>query len=214
MRQRWRKGEILTPRSVRGPGASFASAPTPCEMPPERGPQHTPTASRATEVGWPGRSDVRSIPAAGRARQRRRPRLAGPRRSGRGARGGAGRVLIRLRPLARIKFSAAARGPCQERPQGHFLVGGERYLASQVRVSAALASPHLADSMNFRGGSRPAVARQEIGPSQLPVPDWVWYRRPTSTQGNDGIEPVLGSRGLGALKSPKSRLCCIQCIQH
>lgn len=127
MRQRWRKGEILTPRSARGPGDGFASAPTPCEMPPERGPTSTtPTAGWAPEVGWPARSDVRPLPSAVARGPRRRPGLAEPDRSGRGAFAAACAPRAGLRPLARVEFTAAVRGLQEACPLGRFLVGGER----------------------------------------------------------------------------------------
>lgn len=134
-----------------GPRRRLRLCTHPCEMPPERGPPSTtPTTRWAPEVGWPTRSDVRPLPLAAARAPRRRPGLAEPDRSGRGARGGAGRVLSHLlvargpSAAARVKFTAAVSGLREAFPLGRLLVGGERYLndpASHAGVSAALGSP-------------------------------------------------------------------------
>lgn len=173
-------------------------------------------------MGWQTRSDVRSIPKAGReAPGGARDWPSGWQwavREG-GVSRGACALLWNLPRRARVKFTATWSDLCQGRPQGRFLVGGEKFMNDRPVI---LGSPlpwgpllpwrrlcSVTPRTSREGRARPLSARQEIDLSHLLIPDWFCFTKPKDAQGDDDIEPVPSPMRLGCFEESKSRLCCI-----
>lgn len=131
----------------------------------------------------------------------------------------AGALLWNLPRRARVKFTATWSDLCRERPQGRFLVGGEKFMndpARHIGVSAALGSLlpwrrlcSMTPRTSREGRARPSSARREIDLSHLLIPGRFCFTKPKDAQGDDDLAPVPSPVRLGCFEESKSRLCCI-----